>query len=123
MKRVIVAGTRTFNYYGMLELRLLEFLKGYDLKDVEIISGGASGADSLGEKFARLHGCKLTIIEADWNQFGRKAGIIRNAQMAKYAAEIPESICICFWDGASNGTKNMMEQAEKFGLVLYVNLY
>ncbi len=43
--------------------------------------------------------------------------------MAKYAAEYEdeddEGILVAFWDGKSRGTKNMIENAEKYGLAQY----
>lgn len=56
MIKVIVAGTRTFANYSLLERKLNKILQNYGT--VEIVSGGAKGADSLGEKYADLRGTK-----------------------------------------------------------------
>lgn len=46
------------------------------------------------------------------------SGPIRNGEMAKYADAL-----IAMWDGTSTGTKNMIDQATKHGLKVYVVRY
>lgn len=88
------------------------------MEDVEIVSGGARGADTLGEQFAKKHGCKIKRFIPDWEGLGKQAGFIRNWDMAKYA-----DACVVFWDGKSKGTKHMINLAEKEGLLLRVVEY
>jgi len=116
--KIIVAGTRTFNDYELLEANLINILKGKRPSEVTIVSGGARGADSLGEKFARKYNCWLKIFPAEWDRYGKSAGYIRNADMAKFA-----DACIVFWDGVSKGTKHMIDLADKHNLNLYVVMY
>ena len=78
-----------------------------DLKEIYnivIISGGARGADALGERYAKEEGFALERYPAEWEKFGKIAGPIRNSQMAKLG-----DFFICFWDGVSPGTKNMID--------------
>src|SRR5699024_1423438 len=79
-----------------------------------IISGTAQGADSLGEKFAHKYQIPVKRFPANWNCYGKKAGILRNRQMAQYASN--NGILIAFWDGQSPGTKNMIEISKDMGL-------
>ena len=125
--RIIVAGSRNFEDYDVVANRILEFFREnkiteQDMSRVEIISGTAKGVDRLGERFAQEHGCKLTRMPADWDNYGRSAGMIRNAEMAKYAAADPrkESILIAFWNGESHGTRGMIDIAYKHGLEIIV---
>lgn len=117
MFRVIIAGSRNFNGYPLLRAKMDYYLMNID-EEIEIVSGGASGADSLGEKYAKERGYKLTIMNANWDLFGRSAGYIRNEEMAKYA-----DACVVFWDGKSRGTKHMIDLANKEGIVLKVVTY
>lgn len=117
MFRVIVAGSRDFNDYELLKSKMLHYLKGFDLSEVEIVSGTARGADQLGERFAREFGCKLKQFPADWNK-GRQAGILRNIEMGDYADAL-----VAFWDGKSRGTKHMIEYAKKKWLKVRVVRY
>lgn len=118
MYKVIVAGSREFNDYKLLEARLIHFFHGKTPSEVEIVSGGARGADKLGERFAKETGCKLTIMNADWDTYGKSAGYRRNAEMAKYA-----EACVIFWDGVSKGTKHMIELAKRENLDLVIIKY
>jgi len=116
MAKVIVAGTRTFNDYDFLKVTLDNLLAG--LQNIEIVSGGARGADSLGELYAMEKGYKITRFPADWNRYGKSAGYIRNEEMAKYADK-----CVVFWDGESRGSLHMINLAQKYNLDLYVIRY
>lgn len=118
MFKVVVAGSRSFNDYKLLERKLIHFLSRYKPEEVEIVSGGARGADSLGERFAKEKGCHLKIMRANWELFGRSAGYIRNEEMAKYA-----DACVVFWDGKSRGSKHMIDLAEKYNLDLRIVRY
>ena len=114
--RVIIAGSRDFNNYELLYNKCENIL--YNIKSVEIVSGGAKGADSLGEKYAKEKGYKIKQFTADWNSLGKSAGYIRNKEMAEYADAL-----IAFWDGESKGTKHMINLANKNKLkvrVIYV---
>lgn len=126
MIKLIVAGGRNFNDYQTVKTEILKEY-GHCLDDLEIVSGGAKGADSLGEKFADEFGKKKHMFKADWsnldapkaviktNKYGAKynamAGFIRNGDMADFATDL-----IAFWDGESSGTKNMIAQAQAKGL-------
>lgn len=111
--KLIIAGTREFKDFKLLQREVLRFLEesGHDIYDVTIISGGARGADRLGELFADFFSIPCIIMEADWEANGRSAGFIRNKEMAKIA-----DACICFWDGHSRGTKHMIDIAREFKL-------
>lgn len=114
MKKIIVAGTRTFNNYQVLRYILDTFIDALEDTDIEIVSGGARGADTLGEKYAAEHSLPLKIFPAKWDQYGKRAGYLRNAQMADYA-----DILVAFWDGKSKGTQHMISLAENKGLDVY----
>jgi hypothetical protein len=85
---------------------------------IEIVSGGARGADMMGENYGALRGYPVKIFPANWDEHGKGAGILRNAQMALYADAL-----IAFWDGESKGTYNMIWQAEAKGLKVRVIRY
>lgn len=107
--KVVVCGGRDFNDWDLLVESLDRLLPS--VANIEIVSGGARGADKLGEKYAKASGLELKIFNADWETFGMSAGVIRNSKMADYA-----DMCICFWDGESKGTRNMIESAIKNNL-------
>jgi hypothetical protein len=111
--KIIIGGTRTFDDYDMLKETLDFFLDGIE-EDIEIVSGGARGADSLGERYAKEREFALHRKPANWDLHGKAAGYIRNEEMAKYVGV--KGMCIVFWDGASKGTKHMIDLARKHGV-------
>lgn len=124
--RVIVAGTRTFKDYALANKSIKEVLGERDFGEakIRIISGGAKGGDEMGEIFARQHALLLTRKPAKWNLYGKKAGYIRNEEMAEFATEKGHyPIAIVFWDGMSSGTKHMINIANAHGIECHVILY
>jgi hypothetical protein len=122
MIRIIIAGGRDFNDYDYLCDKVSDFIL-MELPEelwskVEIVSGGANGADKLGIRFANEKGCKLTTFIPDWDKYGKKAGILRNHDMGDYA-----DILLAFHDGESRGTKDMIDYATKKGLLVEVFYY
>lgn len=97
-----IIGSRTFNDYEFLKTCLNEYK---DKADV-VVSGGAKGADSLGEKWANEMGIKKYILKPDWKKFGRSAGFIRNRDIVSNS-----DLIIAFWDGKSSGTKHSIDLA------------
>ncbi len=113
-QKIIVAGGRHFEDYFMVQLALERVAAASD----EIVSGGANGADALGERYAKEQNHPLKIFNADWEKHGKSAGPIRNQQMAVYA-----DILVAFWDGKSKGTRDMINKALIYGLELHVYRY
>lgn len=109
--KVIIAGSRHFTDYNLVESKLLEL--GVHEQDCLVISGMAYGVDMMGFDFARKYNKPIWVYHADWHIHGPAAGPIRNEQMAKVATH-----CIVIWDGKSKGSKNMIEQAKKYNLKL-----
>ena len=117
MYKVIIAGGREYSDYEYLRSCADADLAGIT-DEIEIVSGKASGADALGERYAQEKGYKVAAFPADWNRYGRSAGPRRNRQMAEYADAL-----IAFWDGQSRGTKNMIDTATAKGLKVSVHNY
>lgn len=113
---VIIAGSRDFSDYEKL-CEVCDFMlsKKKETHTIIIISGGARGADTLGEKYAEERGFGLQRYLANWEKDGKAAGYIRNVEMANVA-----DACICFWDGKSKGTKHMIDTAKTKGLKIKV---
>lgn len=111
--RVLAVGSRTFDNYDLfckiMDAELAEFEGKYC---IEIVSGGAHGADAFAERYAKERGYRLTVFPADWNQFGKRAGYIRNEETHEYIAKVPTRKVIAFWDGESKGTKHSFSLAR-----------
>jgi hypothetical protein len=97
--KLIIAGSRTFSDYQ----RLCQVLAPDRQHLTQVITGGARGADQLGYRWAWKHAIRHQLFRADWERFGRSAGIRRNHQMAQAG-----DVLIAFWDGRSPGTRHMI---------------
>jgi len=106
--KIIIAGGRNYQFTD----KDVEKLNSIKHLTTEIVSGGAKGADSEGERWAKSNGIPVKMFKADWNQYGRAAGPIRNKQMAQYAD------AIVLFPGGS-GTDNMHANAVKANLKIY----
>ena len=117
--KFIIAGSRGFSNYKLLKEKCNKYLCEKRKEcNIIIISGGARGADTLGEKYAQDEGFSLEKFPANWNKFGKSAGFRRNEQMAEVADAL-----IAFWDGKSHGTKHMIEIMENKKLLVKVIKY
>ncbi len=108
----LVVGSRTFNDYSLLRTKLDDILRNH--KDIVIVSGGAEGADSLAERYAKEKGYELKVFPANWNIYGRRAGYIRNVQMQAYISKAGQKGIVAFWDGESKGTQHNFGLAKKY---------
>ena len=126
--RLIVAGTRYEANKGMnkqacfkcIKYAILKVLKKYpdlNLQDIEIVQGGARGVDNYGKQFAREYSLMHKEFKADWDSFGKRAGYLRNKEMAEYVAKADISVLVAFpameEDIESRGTRNMIELAKE----------
>jgi hypothetical protein len=112
--KLIVAGCRDFTDYSSAEIHLDLFFTEFP-ECSTIISGGASGADSIGERYAKERGHPLEVYRAQWSKHGRSAGPIRNKLMSERGTHL-----LAFWDGKSRGTANMIMNARNQGLWIRV---
>ena len=80
--------------------------------DAVIVHGACRGADRIGERIAIDLGMKTEAWPADWKQYGRAAGPIRNIAMLD--SGIDE--VIAFPVGESRGTEHTLREARKRGI-------
>ena len=117
---LLIAGSRSFDNYEFLRERCDYLLSNHRNDEIHIVSGGAKGADSLAERYARERGYLLHVFPAQWNLYGKSAGYKRNEQMQKFIAQYPHRGCVCFWDGESKGTQHNFDLCRNFNTPLRV---
>lgn len=112
--RLLVCGSRHFTDDTLLDNTLFDITGLRDHYNFgTIIHGNAKGADTFAALWGYRMGWKVKAFPADWEEYGKAAGPIRNKQMLD---EGKPDLVIAFWDGKSTGTKNMIEQAQKTGI-------
>jgi cephalosporin hydroxylase len=117
--RVLVCGGRDYDNWIKLQETLLRECDARcdDYDHLTIIQGGARGADSLAKDWARLQEVEMEEYPADWDQYGKAAGIIRNQEML---TEGKPDLVIAFPGG--RGTAHMVRIAKDAGVeVIEVN--
>jgi hypothetical protein len=109
--KLIIAGSRNLTDMELLKSSMGKFAKKHpDVRIDEIVSGTASGPDTAAILYAKENNIPVKKFPAEWDKYGKSAGPIRNAEMAKYADGL-----VAIWDGKSRGTRNMIENIKNMG--------
>lgn len=121
--RVLICGGRDYglNKFGDYDseqvdktYKILDYLieaKFPTKPDIEIISGMAKGADTVGFMYASEKGYTVDCYPAKWDEHGKSAGAIRNRKMLM---EGRPDLVIAFEGGA--GTNHMKKIALDYGV-------
>ncbi len=112
--KVIIAGSRQIKDFGAIVDAMLDAAH-YGIFAAEVVSGAASGVDQLGERWADQAGVPIKRFPAYWKTHGKRAGPIRNKQMAEYGNAL-----VAIWDGESKGTRHMIEAAKAAGMPILI---
>jgi hypothetical protein len=84
----------------------------------QVISGCARGVDQMGIRWAKENKISFVGVPANWDYYGKSAGMIRNTQMANKADAL-----IAIWDGESRGTKHMIDYMYRLEKPVFVWRY
>lgn len=116
MTVLAIIGSRVFTNLPYAAAIAKPFIDIHNIE--EIVSGGAKGADHIAEQIAKSYKLRMTILKANWDKYGRGAGMIRNNDIIDTC-----DIALVFWDGKSSGTRdsiNKLAKAKKpFMLIRY----
>lgn len=122
--RILITGSRTWadrqQIRRALAFESLRFLDGLIETDeplvgyqVTVVSGACPlGADRMAEEAAKDMGFTVELHPADWDQFGKRAGFVRNAEMVNLGADV----CLAFIKDNSKGATMTADLAEKAGI-------
>ena len=106
LMKLIIAGSRTFTDYQ----RLCQVLAPDRHRIAQVLTGGARGTDQLGYRWAWKHAVRHQLFRAEWERFGKSAGMRRNHQMAQAG-----DVLVACWDGQSPGTAHMIQCMQQLG--------
>lgn len=110
--KILVCGGREYTNKDQLNRTLTRFHRE-DPIDI-LITGGATGADTLAARWAHRNFVNNEQHWAQWTKYGRAAGPIRNTKMLKES----QPDCIIAFKGAA-GTRDMINKALLAGLPVW----
>jgi hypothetical protein len=107
--KLIIAGSRSITDYNVTLEAFNKLIRDNPTLSIdEIVSGTANGPDSHAIRIAKERNIRVAKFPADWNMYGKRAGYVRNSEMARYADGL-----LAVYDGNSRGTKMMIELMQK----------
>lgn len=111
--RILVTGSRDWDDEGTIRLALAQITMLHGHEHV-VVHGGARGADTIAGAVADAWtgGMTTETHPADWNQYGKRAGFVRNAEMVNAGADV----CLAFIRNNSRGATMCAQLAEKAGI-------
>ncbi len=112
---IAIVGSRDFNDYNIFKKKIDPINSKLEGLVDTIVSGGARGADTMAEIYAREKKISTIIFKPDWEKYGNSAGIIRNRIIIKNS-----DLVIAFLMGDSKGTKNSIKVAKELNKELFV---
>jgi len=109
--RILVTGSRAWIGRAALVSVLDALLAEHG--ELTVVHGAAPGADTFAHHWAlSRHGATPEPHPAAWSTGGKRAGMIRNAEMVKLGADL----CLAFIRDNSPGASHCAALAEKAGI-------
>ena len=110
-----IVGSRTFNDYDKLKEEVDKFIDENDINVQQFVSGGANGADTLAEIYAKRKELPIIVLKPDWKKHGKSAGYLRNKDIINEATH-----CIAFPSKQGKGTQHSIELAKQKGIPIKI---
>lgn len=112
--KVLICGSRNWTDREMIKRQLENLPKGSI-----VIHGACRGADRIAGEVAKSLGLTVHEYPAEWDRYGKRAGILRNMEM--FDNEDPDIVYAYHEDlKSSKGTKHMVSYATKHGCPVFV---
>lgn len=106
VKRIVaIVGYRKFTDWALFKNTMEEFIVRYGIPTM-VVSGGATGADAMAEKWAKGHAIPIQILRPDWKKYGKAAGILRNTDIVAACTHV-----VAFPSQKGKGTQDTIRKA------------
>lgn len=112
-----IVGSRDYYDYEEVEkgfIKLINILNT-SKKDVTIVSGGASGVDTIAENIAKKYGIPTIVHYPKWNEYGKKAAFYRNRYIVN-----DSDVILAYRKNNSKGTSMTINLARQYNKEVYI---
>lgn len=106
IQKIAVVGSRTITDKEFIFNKLDYYLQ--NLKNICIVSGGATGVDTIAKKYAVERNLRYLEFLPEYEKYGKKAPLVRNQQIIDASTH-----CIAFIKDNSRGTQDSINKAIK----------
>ena len=117
----MITGSRDGRRDAISKLEFIALSKG---NPQLVVVGDATGVDSQVKRWAEGLGITVQVFEADWEQYGKVAGPVRNHKMVSYVATCRDSgeevSCFAFPGRNPGGTQDCFDRAVAAGIKSYM---
>jgi hypothetical protein len=107
-----IIGARTFSSQSTFDAAMDAWIEQYGMPD-RVVSGGAKGADTYGEQWARANDIPAEILRPDWRPGGvydPRAALNRNTDIIRACTHV-----LAFPSTSGSGTQDALRKAEELG--------
>lgn len=116
MLTILVSGSRDWHdetvIYGALD-EICTLWGVTSANDVLVVHGACpTGADHIADMWAKYRGVRTETYPADWQQYGKRAGYLRNKDMVDRGADV----ALVFNKNNSKGTSMLRDLAVNAGI-------
>lgn len=115
--RILITGSRDWDNKGVISDALLPYEEDSTFVPTLVSGACKTGADVIAENIAEKWGWVVERHPANWNKYGKKAGMIRNDEMVKLGADI----CFAFIKDGSLGASMTANRALKAYIPLVIH--
>lgn len=115
MLNIGIVGSRLYDDEIVVRCVVMAIPVAFYPRDFTIISGGAYGVDTWAIDEAKSLGLKTDELRANWKQFKKGAGILRNMVLVDQC-----DFLFIFWDGKSPDTRHTISYAKQQGVPIKI---
>lgn len=116
-RRVLVTGSRSWGDEAVVRAALAQqWERAAGERSTVLVVGDARGADHIAAELWGRAGLPVERHVARWDELGRRAGMVRNAEMVNSGIDR----CVAFQVGDSPGTRECVRMAKEAGIPVEV---
>lgn len=109
-----IVGSRNFNRWDLVVSEMNKLIDTHGQPNT-IISGGAKGADSMAETWAKTNGCEMIVHPALWNKYGKRAAYLRNKDIVR-----DSDMLLAFPSKSGRGTQMTINLSQDKGIPIII---